>query len=579
VAHDDVSATRDANLVRAAALMDALVAGGVRHACLSPGSRSTPVALALARHPAIELQVHLDERSSAFVALGIAEATGVPPIVACTSGTAAAGFLPAVVEASQARVPLLLLTADRPPRLRGTGANQTIDQVELYGGYVRSFVDAPIAASPEDWGAIGSGAIAAALGDPPGPVHLNLPFDEPLVPETPDGLAGRAVADLARVTRAWTPRSCEEPAALEPPNVLDLLRTDRVLDAARGLVVAGAMSVPPTTILELADRLGWPVAAEPLSGLRHPAGALAAGQQLLASDPWTATHRPEVVLQIGAAPTTRVTQRFVASCDRSVVLDRVHLEPDPEGRAALRVRADPDAVARAILTVLPEHPSTEATAWRASWDRADAVARQAVDRILDGWTEPFEGRIARDVAAGAPDGATLFVGNSMPVRDLDAFMVPRAGVRVLANRGASGIDGLVSTAIGLASSTAPTVALLGDLSLLHDAGALVWNGTRDLDLVLVVPNNGGGGVFDFTGQAALPEHERLFLTPHGADLRALARAAGIGHARIGRAAELVPALGEATAAGGIRLLEIPVDRTVNVRRHAEVQAAVDAALA
>jgi len=582
VARGVVSATGDSNLARAAALVDALVAAGVRHACLSPGSRSTPLALALARHPRIELQVHLDERSSAFVALGIAEATGRPAIVACTSGTAAAELMPAAVEASQARVPMLLLTADRPPRLRGTGANQTIDQTGLYGGYVRRFIEAPLDGGPEDWDVVGASASAAAIAEPPGPAHVNLPFDEPLVPETAADLAGRAVEDVARASRAWTRPAPEGSGGLEPPEALDLLRTDRLLDADRGLVVAGAMPSPPAAIVELAERLGWPVAAEPLSGLRRPAGALAAGQHLMASEPWTTANPLEVVLQVGAAPTTRVTQRLIGSSERLIVLDRFHMDPDPDHRATLRVRAEPDAIARALLAVVPDHPSSGAAAWRASWERADAVARDAIDGTLDGWDAPFEGRIARDVAAAIPSGGTLFVGNSMPVRDLDAFMAPRDGLRVLANRGASGIDGLVSTAIGVAGGRevrGPTVALLGDLSLLHDAGALLWNGARDLDLVLVVPNNGGGGVFDFTGQAALAEHERLFVTSHGLDLRTLADAARVRHARIGRADELMGALGDAIAAGGVHLLEVPVDRATNVARHDDVQAAVDAALA
>jgi 2-succinyl-5-enolpyruvyl-6-hydroxy-3-cyclohexene-1-carboxylate synthase len=582
VAHDVVSTTGDANLARATALVDALVAGGVRHACLSPGSRSTPVALALARHPAIQLQVHLDERSSAFVALGIGKATGVPAIAACTSGTAAAEFLPAVVEASQAGVPMLLLTADRPPRLRGTGANQTIDQVELYGGYVRRFVDAPLEGTPEDWSDVGSSAFAAAAGELPGPVHVNLPFDEPLVPETPFGLAERVVTDVVRITRAWTRPAdvtADDPGPLE---TLELLRADRLLDAERGLVAIGRMPAAPLAILELADRLGWPVAAEPLSGARLPGRALRTGQHLLGSGPWMTQHRPEVVLQVGASPTTRATQRVVRTAERAIVLDRTHPDPDPDHVAALRVDADPGSIAEALLTVVAEHPPPGAAAWRASWERADAIARDAIDLALDGWDEPFEGRIARDVAAAIPSGGCLFVGNSMPVRDLDAFMAPRDGLLVLANRGASGIDGLVSTAIGVAAErghSRPTVALLGDLSLLHDAGALLWNGRRDLDLVLVVPNNDGGGVFDFTGHATLAEHERLFVTPHGRDLAALAAAAGIGYGRVERAIDLPDVLVHAITAHGIRLIEVPVDRAANVRRHAEVQTAVDAALA
>jgi 2-succinyl-5-enolpyruvyl-6-hydroxy-3-cyclohexene-1-carboxylate synthase len=579
VARDVVTDGGDANLARAAALVDALVSAGARRACLSPGSRSTPIALALARHPAIELQVHLDERSSAFVALGIAKATGVPAIVACTSGTAAAEFLPAVVEASQARVPLLLLTADRPPRLRGTGANQTIDQTELYGRYVRRFIEGALDGTREDWGVAGATAITAALGDPPGPVHLNLPFDEPLVPETAPGPADRATAEARIAERIWEGSDAGGPPAIDAPDLIDLLRTDRALDADRGVVVVGGMPSPPTAILELADRLGWPVVAEPPSGVRLPGRALAAGQHLLASATWSDEHAPEIVLQVGATPTTRVTQRFVRGAERVVVVDRAHLDPDPERHASMRFDADPEAVAAALLDVVPEHPSIRAVAWRTTWEHADGLARDALDRTLDARDEPFEGRIARDVAATIPDDGTLFVGNSMPVRDLDAFMAPRAGLRVLANRGASGIDGLVSTALGIAAAGAPTVALLGDLSLLHDAGALLWNGSRDLDVVFVVPNNAGGGVFDFTGQADLPEHERLFVTPHGVDLATLARTARIAHARVERAKDLIRALEGAITARGTHLLEVPVERAANVPRHAEVQAAVDAALA
>jgi 2-succinyl-5-enolpyruvyl-6-hydroxy-3-cyclohexene-1-carboxylate synthase len=567
----------DANLARASALVDALVAGGVRHACLSPGSRSTPIALALDRDRRISLHIHLDERSSAFFALGISKATSAPAIVACTSGTAAAELFPGVVEASQSRVPLILLTADRPPRLRGTGANQAIDQTELYGRYARRFLEAPLGGEPDQWGMTGRDAIAAAAAEPHGPVQLNLPFDEPLIPGTP------TPPNADRHAAPEGDASSGGPTSTSPVTevaVADVERARRELDVERGVVVVGSMPAAPGHVLDLAEHLGWPVLAEPTSRLRLPGRALSAGQLLVGSVRWTSSHRPEVVLQIGSTPTTRTTQRFVSSAERLLVVDRAHLDPDPEGRAAWRLEADPDALAASLLDVVAERSSQGFPGWTAEWQHADAAARAALDATPEASDEPFEGRVARDVAATMPDGGTLFVGNSMPVRDLDAFMAPREGLRVLANRGASGIDGLVSTALGMATAgDGPTVALLGDLSLLHDAGALVWNGRRHLDLVLVVPNNGGGGVFDFTGQAALPEHERLFITPHGADLRTLADAARVDYARIERAADLVRALEDAVAARGIHLLEVPIERTANVRRHAEVQTAVDAALA
>jgi 2-succinyl-5-enolpyruvyl-6-hydroxy-3-cyclohexene-1-carboxylate synthase len=561
----------DVSLACVSAMVDELVGGGLRHACVSPGSRSTPIALALARHPYVTVHIHLDERASAFFALGIAKATGRPVAVACTSGTAAANFLPAVVEASQTRVPMIVLTADRPARLRGSGANQTIDQAELYGRYVRWFVDAPLPAeaAEDGWRALGGRAVSAALGTTPGPVHVNLPFEEPLTPEGPK-IAGDGGAEPPNIL-ASPPQTSGAPLAG------DVDRAAIELASERGVVVIGSMPVPPLAAVDLAERLCWPVVAEPTSGVRLPGVALAAGQFLLGSGKWIDAHRPEVVLQLGATPTTRATQAFVASAARLIVVDRFHPDPDPEHRARWKLRADPDALAESLFPRLPA--ASAPTPLAETWSRADAAARATIDALLDSWDEPFEGRVARDLAAAAPDGATLVVGSSMPVRDLDAFMAPRDGLRVLANRGSSGIDGFVSTTLGVAATGQPTYSLCGDLTLLHDAGSLLWSARRGLDAVFVVPNNGGGAVFSFLPQRVLPEHEELFTTPHGLDLGAICAAAGAGHVRIERAGQLVPAVERAATARGVHVIEVPSDGEHNVARHAEVQAAVDAALA
>jgi 2-succinyl-5-enolpyruvyl-6-hydroxy-3-cyclohexene-1-carboxylate synthase len=557
-------ATGDISLACVSALVDELVRGGMRHACVSPGSRSTPLALALARHPGVEVHVHLDERASAFFALGIAKATGMPVAVACTSGTAAANFFPAVVEASQARVPLVVLTADRPPRLRGTGANQTIDQVDLFGKYVRLFVDAPVPAEDDDatnWRDIGLHAVAAALGATRGPVHVNLPFEEPLTPEDVSTLA-TSVEIIARATRTEQVRRA------------DLNRADRELATEHGVIVIGSMPEPPMSVLALGHHLGWPILAEPISRARVP-GVLTAGQALLSSEAFMRAMSPDVVLQVGATPTTRASQRLALDVRQLVVVDDHHPDPDPEGRS-WRLEIDPKVFARAILDRFDPRPTN---AWAEGWFLADGLARRTIDDLYDSWNEPYEGRVARDLAAAIPDGATLVVGSSMPIRDLDYSMAPRDGLRVLANRGASGIDGFVSTVLGVAASGAPTYALCGDLTLLHDAGSLLWSAQRGLDAVFVVPNNGGGAVFSFLPQRALPEHEELFTTPHGLDLAVLSAAAGAGHTRITRADELIPAVERAAAAGGVHVVEVPSDRERNVERHAEVQEAVDAALA
>lgn len=562
----------DLNLACAWALVDGLVGGGVRHACVSPGSRSTSLALALARHPSITLHVHLDERSASFFAVGLARASREPVAVACTSGTAAVEFLPAVVEASQSRLPLIVLTADRPPRLRGTGANQTIDQVGLYGGAAREDLDLPVpeAAGQEAWWRQAAReALEAAFGDPVGPVHVNCPFEEPLSPSLDVELP-----DPSGETLPLPPRPEADVTAEESDRLAELV------SGARGAVVLGAS---PDDLTDVAawwsDTLGWPVLAEPVSNARVPGAALAAGQVVVADGAWSADHRPDLVIQLGATPTTRAMQTFVASAERLVVADRWHLDPDPERAATWRIAVDADV----LTDVLHERPVRVQAApeeWTSSWADADGRARAALDGYLDGIDDPFEPRIARDVAACAPDGGTLFVGNSTPVRDLDLAMAPRAGLRVLANRGASGVDGLVSTVLGVAASGGGlTVGLLGDLSYLYDLGAIVWNARRGVDATLVIVNNGGGEVFSLLPQRELPEHRDLFVTPHGANLGELTRAAGAGHTVVGRSDELTPTVLAAIGAGGPQVVEVVVDAERSLTRRAELRGAIAAALA
>jgi 2-succinyl-5-enolpyruvyl-6-hydroxy-3-cyclohexene-1-carboxylate synthase len=567
--------TAEVSFACAWALVDELVRGGVRHACVSPGSRSTVLVLALDRHPGMTTHVHLDERSSAFFALGLAKALREPVAVACTSGTAAAEFFPAIVEASQSRVPLILLTADRPPRLRGTGANQTIDQVELYGKYVRWFAEVPVPSSRSDapaWASTGTAAVGAArrghLPDdghvhPPGPVQVNCPFDEPLLPVL-DGAA----------LHPSTPERFERLFAFADqyrPEIEQQLR-----GADRGVIVVGILGRPQDQILDLGQSLGVPVLAEPMSGLRRAGRAMAAGQQLASAILDRPDLAPDVIVQFGATPTSRATQGLIAaSTHRIMVAETGQLDPDPDGVATLRVEAPGEAW-------IPEVVGTASSTGRTPWlEPVDMAVRSTLDGLLDSSDEPSEMRVARDLAAAIPDGGTLFVGNSMPVRDLDAFMAPRDGLRVLGNRGASGIDGLLSTALGVAASgTGPTFALLGDLSFLYDAGALLWNASRGIDLVVVVNDNAGGQIFAGLGQRELPasELERLFVTPHGVDLEQICSAAGAGHTRVDRSSELVPALDATAAASGLQVVQVSIDADRDRARRAELREAVDAAI-
>jgi 2-succinyl-5-enolpyruvyl-6-hydroxy-3-cyclohexene-1-carboxylate synthase len=545
-----------------------LVRGGVSEVPISPGSRSTPLALAAARERGLRVHVHLDERASAFFALGAAKATGRPAAVVTTSGTAAANLFPAVVEASMARVPLLLLTADRPPELRAVGANQTIDQLELFGPYVRWFVDADVPTASENaravWEELARRAVARSVGPRTGPVHVNLPFREPLVPSG-------AQVELGGGPLGGTPEPRGPSTGPTAPEV-EALREALALE--RGVIVAGSLRAECRPALDFAERRGWPLIGEPTSRLRVP-GSMSVGPLVLADPAFASGHVPDVVLQLGPAPTSRARLAFAAAAERLVIIDPDGGVGDPSRHADLRIEAEP---APLLETVLPDLVPATSTAWREDWRRADDAARGAVEGLLDGWNEPFEGRIARDLAACLDEGSTLMVGSSMPVRDLDAYMAPRDGLLVLANRGASGIDGFVSTVLGVSLADRPTFAFCGDLTLIHDAGSLLWSTHRGYQAVFVVPNNDGGGIFDLLGQRTLPELDALFVTPHGLDLASLAEAAGAGHERIDRATGLAPAVERAAAAGGVRIIEVPIDRERSIARRAEVAAAVAWAL-
>jgi 2-succinyl-5-enolpyruvyl-6-hydroxy-3-cyclohexene-1-carboxylate synthase len=559
----------DLSLACASALVDELVRAGVRDACLSPGSRSTPLALALGRHPDITLHVMLDERASGFFAVGLAKAVQHPVVVACTSGTAAAELFPAVIEASQARVPLVALTADRPPDVRGTGANQTIDQVELYGAYVRAYEEPLVPGSPADvvaWRGAARRAWQRAWTPPFGPVHVNCPFDEPLVPE----------GDAAPELEPDEPPPFDRPSFA--PSADDVASFASGISGKRGVVVAGgATPEPAARSVDLAERLGWPLLAEPLSGLRtsstHPTAnsVVCRAPQALAGDAaWARRHRPEVVVQVGAAPTTRAMQAFVASAEELLVVDHWHLDPDPRHLALRRFRVDPDELFRRTERVSPAPEQ-----WLAAWRVADDAARGAVDVLMNSWDEPFEPRVARDLAAFIPNGGILFVGNSTPVRDLDLAMMPRTGVRVLANRGASGIDGLVATTLGVAAARrGSTYGLLGDLSFLYDVGALVWSQHAGVDAVLVVVDNGGGEIFSLLPQVDLPEHRALFVTPHGLDLQRVCEAAGVGHRRVERMRDFSAALHGGSLDGGVQVVSVEVHAPLNRRRRDDLRAVV-----
>jgi 2-succinyl-5-enolpyruvyl-6-hydroxy-3-cyclohexene-1-carboxylate synthase len=573
----------------ATVLADELIRCGLREAVLAPGSRSTPLALALHDRAVagdLRLHVRIDERSAAFTALGLAKAGRRPVAVACTSGTAAAHFHPAVIEADEAGVPLIVITADRPPELRGTGANQAIDQLKLYGGAVRWFCETGVpearAGMAGYWRSVACRAWALASGQAaglPGPVHLNVALREPLVPDAgggcgPGSTDGRDSADWPEPLdgrpggRPWT----------RFPGGVERFRTE--LDwTEHGVVVCGDGDYDPLPLVELAEAAGWPVLAEPSSNARRGPNALSAYGYLLATPAFTAAHRPDLIVSAGRPGLSRPQLAFLAGAPGPAPARHVVLAQGP-GRWADPARSATEVTAAVRLAAAPGEPRQPS--WLDSWRAADAAARGAADAILDSGALLSEPRLARDLAAVLPDGGLLWAASSLPVRDLDLHMRPRAGLRVLASRGASGIDGLISSAIGAAlahqaAGGGPAVALLGDLAFLHDAPGLMLGPDEPRpDLCLVVVNNNGGGIFSDLEQAALAgPFERVFGTPHGADLGSLARAARVPYTRLDRPADLPGAL----AGDGIRVVEVRTDRGTGAQLRAALRAACSAAAA
>lgn len=563
----------DLNAALARTLVDEWCRAGVAAAVVSPGSRSTPLALALAQDGRIPLHVVLDERSASFFALGAAKAAGRPAVVVCTSGTAGAELHPAVLEAWHARVPLVVCTADRPPELRDTGAGQAVDQLKIYGDAVRWFAEV---GAPSDadlgtpyWRAVAARAAAAACGPPAGPVHLNLAFREPLLPTGAPVHLFPGRDDGA----PWVGSSPRRPAPAEA----DVDRLAYLVAAEpRGLVVAGwGADADPDTVEAFAAAAGWPVLADPLSNLRTGPSSVSTYDALLRSPAAAEALRPDVVLRLGAPLTGKVAASWLDPSIPQVLVDPDGAWLDPQRAAAERIVADPTALLQAVTARTAPSPRT-GSFWPISWRQADAAARRAMDRLLDSWPEPFEGRVARDLVAALPDGATLVVGSSMPVRDVESFAAPRRGLRFLSNRGVNGIDGFVSTVLGAATQAGPTLGLCGDLTFLHDTNGLLGAARRGVDAAFVVIDNRGGGIFNFLPQAALPadQFETLFGTPQDVDLAALAAVHGVGVEHVAKADDLGAAVDRAVAAGGVRLVLVVTDRADNVARHRQVWEAV-----
>lgn len=549
-------------------LVAALIAAGVRHVCITPGSRSTPLTIAFARAEGIRCWLHLDERSSSFFALGLAKATCEPVALVCTSGTAAANFLPAVVEANLTRVPLIVLTADRPARLRDIGADQTIDQSAMFGSNVRWARDLPAASGGADeqafYEACGVRAVRQSIAPHPGPVHLNVAFDEPLI-SPPNATP----VDQHRLKASPAPSRPGTPG----PSTGDVEHVARLLAGTRRPIIVGgpeSAGLPAAEIMALAGAIGAPVFADALSGLRtgsHDLTNVLTAYDALVRDQRAKGLAPDAVIRFGAPPTSKSLNQYLAGLTSTVqvLCDGWASWRDPSATASAVVTGDPAATA----LMLAERLILQADdTWARSWTSRDRKAAAAMREQSRGFQATFEGRVFVELQDALEAGSTVFVGNSMPVRDLDSFAdASPKPLQFLANRGANGIDGVVSTALGVAAVTGrPTILVIGDLSFYHDMNGLWAAARHGIDLTIVLVNNNGGGIFHYLPQAAHPDiFEEWFATPGNVEFGRAALMYGGQYVVVENWDEFRVHI--AAPVRGLRVLEVRTEREANVHMH------------
>jgi 2-succinyl-5-enolpyruvyl-6-hydroxy-3-cyclohexene-1-carboxylate synthase len=578
--------TTNVNTALASAFVEELARGGIRRAVVSPGSRSTPLALALWRAPEIEVTVIVDERSAGFFALGAAQASGDPVALLCTSGTAAANYHPAVCEADESALPLLVLTADRPPELRGIGAGQTVDQVNLFGSAVRWFCEVGTHAADDDgllhYRSVACRALASARGETrPGPVHLNLPWCEPLAPVAVEG-AVTATDPLALEGRGARPLTAVTRIDLEPSAFLLNEVAGHIGDAISGVIIAGRQLDPELRepLAHLARASGFPILAEPTSQIRcgpHDRSHVVSSYDLLLRDErFGRSVVPDLVLRFGEMPTSKPLRAWLAASGADqIVVDPCGGWNEPSRRAAALLRADPTELAAGWAARLEK----EERGAPAAWIEAEAAARTALESALEAKGPITEPALHLALGHAHRDGDLVYTASSMPIRDQEAFLTPdETDALFLCNRGANGIDGLISSGIGAAEASGrPTTIVTGELGLLHDLGGLAALHGVEVPVRIVVIDNGGGGIFHFLPQEnamSAEEFEGLLGTPRPLDLAKAPDLFDLPHHRLDDLGDLPGAL-----ASGTGLIEVRTDRHANVEVHRALVDRVSEALA
>lgn len=565
------------NSLWARAIVEELARGGVEHVVVCPGSRSSPLALACAGAQGLLVWSVVDERSAGFFALGAAKSSRRPVALVATSGTAGAHFYPAIIEAAMSHVPLVVLTADRPPELQGWGAPQTVPQGRMFGEFTRFFADLGVPEASDaaivHLRATVAQAVSMAVRAPRGPVQLNVPLREPLAP-TSQPFARERLSALAREGRRDVPMTRLLPPVRlpEPRTIAGLSR--RLSQTAQGVIVCGPRDEDDgfaQAIASLSYATGYPVLAEASSQARHGGAeaTISLYDALLRHPSFVAAHRPELVLRFGGGLTSKGLQQWIEGSGAELILfsDEGALF-DPSHCARVVVEGS----ATAACAALARGMSRGGKRWALGFSEAERLARRTLELTFAAHPELSEPRVAYEVVAALPAGANLFVASSMPIRDVDAFAPAReVPLRVLANRGVNGIDGVVSSALGVAAvSAAPTVLLTGDLAFLHDIGGLLTAHRSRLRLTIVVVNNDGGGIFSFLPIAGATEHfEPLFATPHGVEL---AHAAELYGARFHRPQDpgALRAVIQTGLKGGLHVIEVRTERADNVEVHRQL---------
>ncbi|WP_070120387.1 2-succinyl-5-enolpyruvyl-6-hydroxy-3-cyclohexene-1-carboxylic-acid synthase [Bacillus marinisedimentorum] len=561
-----------------AAFVDELVNSGVVDAVISPGSRSTPMAMTMAHHPGMNVWLEIDERSAGFFALGKAKASARPVALVCTSGTAAANYMPAVVEAYLSRVPLLVLTTDRPHELRDVGAPQAIDQLNLYGKYAKWFAEMAL---PEESDAMlryarsfAGRAAATAKQGPAGVVHMNFPYREPLIPDfTIDHLweGGRMNRDAYIVI---------SPGIKTADQALLRKLGAELAGIENGLIVCGPNEDQgfEDAVAGLADKLQYPVLADPLSQLRsgeHNKKWIIDGYDaFLRSEKIKKKAKPDIIIRFGAMPVSKPFLLYLKTHPetRQIIIDEDGGWREPTLLASDMIHSNAGQFCDSLKEVLPQRDETD---WARQWlnwnaETVSVLKASALNEKI------FEGQLFRELQELMPEGSLLFVGNSMPVRDLDSFFFNTGqSIRTMANRGANGIDGIVSSALGAASVQAPMVLVIGDLSFYHDMNGLLASKLYKLNATIVVVNNDGGGIFSFLPQAQHSQHfEDLFGTPHGLDFKHAAELYKGEYCKVDSWSGFRTAVSEAVSFEGLNIIEVPTDRKDNVKQHKDVWRAV-----